>query len=87
MKEKIRELEEQLSKLTHDLPVESSSQPRGSNIETFSSSISGHLHILHETRLPGEARAISRSITQKTRLFGQSHWINGATAVSLRVTR
>lgn len=80
MKGKIKELERQLFELAHNRipPVESPAKLRSSNIETFSSSLSGNVHILHETRFP----SISRSVTQKTRLFGQSHWVNGATTVS-----
>ncbi|KAK7756732.1 hypothetical protein SLS62_001175 [Diatrype stigma] len=78
MQEKIRELEKQLSELAHNRspPVEFPAKPRGSNIETFSSTLSGNVHVLHETSFP----SISRSVTQKTRLFGQSHWVNGATS-------
>ncbi len=82
MKARISELEEQLSKLAHGHHMRPPVLTTGSDIETTTSPISGTFHIHHETRLPGEARIISRSMTHKTRLFGQSHWVNGVAAVS-----
>ena len=81
MKSRIRQLEEQLSKAT-----QTSTQPpfptSNSNIETTSSCITGTFSVHHESRLSGQPQVITRSVTHKTRLFGQSHWVNGVALVS-----
>ncbi|KAI2611671.1 putative C6 transcription factor [Hypoxylon fragiforme] len=82
LKRRIRCLEEQLS--SHAAASQSSSttrtsalwkcSPTSNNIETISSRISGTFYIHHEGR---QSPAISRSVTHKNRIFGQSHWVNG----------
>ena len=76
MKSRIRQLEEQLSKSTA-VSSRSFAPTPNSNIETISSALGGDIHIHHEDPLIGHAQAISH----KTRLFGRSHWINGALLV------
>ncbi|KAF3763176.1 hypothetical protein M406DRAFT_217196, partial [Cryphonectria parasitica EP155] len=56
---------------------------------TFESKIGGTFHIHHPTsREPAhkstieQAHGISRSISHKTRLFGQSHWVNTVAAIA-----
>lgn len=71
--------------------LSSSSLTPGSDIETTRSQIGGTFHIIHPTPVvpvdtntdPLEAgfthtvsRCISRGISHKTRLLGQSHWVN-----------
>lgn len=71
---RIKQLEEQLSKaqrLTQSL----ASTPN-SNIETTTSSLGGTFHLHRESRALGLSQVITRSVTHKTRMFGQSHWIN-----------
>ncbi|KAI1210768.1 putative C6 transcription factor [Annulohypoxylon truncatum] len=77
LRNRIRQLEEQLSK-TNLTP---SQPPADSNIEAINSRISGTFYIHHENNLTGQPRAISRSVTHKTRVFGQSHWITGFSLV------
>lgn len=76
MKNKIRQLEEQLSR-TSPAPTRSYAPTPNSHIETVSSAIGGTIHIHHEEPLIGHAQAISH----KNRVFGRSHWINGALLV------
>ncbi|KAI1388513.1 putative C6 transcription factor [Hypoxylon trugodes] len=72
---RIRQLEEQLSKATKT-SSQSPASTTESNIETITSRIGGTFHIHHEDGF-GQPQAIPRSITHKTRLFGQSHWVTG----------
>lgn len=81
MKIRIRELEEQLSKATQR-STQSPIPTSNSNLETTTSRLAGTFHVHHESRLVGQAQFISRSVMHKTRLFGQSHLINGFALVS-----
>ncbi|KAK0120177.1 hypothetical protein ONS95_011583 [Cadophora gregata] len=45
-------------------------------METSQSRLAGVFHVHHESSLPGQAH-VTRSVGHKSRLFGQSHWING----------
>ena len=88
MRDRIRQLEEQLSRssLTTDYtPVLSktfNSPKTGDDIETSTSTMGGTFYVRQESRLVGHAHAISRTVLHKTRLFGQSHWVNGLAFVS-----
>ncbi|KAI1101418.1 putative C6 transcription factor [Jackrogersella minutella] len=76
LRNRVRQLEEQLSKtkqITSRSPISNSD----SNIETITSRISGTFYIHHDDHLTGQPQAISRCVTHKTRVFGQSHWITG----------
>lgn len=72
LKLRIKELEEQLSKAALG-PVKPPVVPLRLNIDTTTSHIGGTYHIQNEI-LPGQNVSIARSITHKSRLFGQSHW-------------
>lgn len=79
LKSRIRQLEDQLSKVTQrstQSPVLTSNP----NIEitTTTSNIAGTFSVHYESHQP---QVIARSVTHKSRLFGQSHWINGAILV------
>lgn len=83
LKLRIRDLEEQLSKLT-SRPVNSSLETPNSNIQTLSSTIGGTFHVHCEGSSPSQQPVIARSVTHKTRFFGQSHWaVNGVLLVRL----
>ncbi|KAL4916748.1 hypothetical protein BDW62DRAFT_211719 [Aspergillus aurantiobrunneus] len=73
----IKRLEEQLSKVTQPNP-----QPPPSatpNIETTTSQIAGTFHVNHESRLDDNSRSVTRNVViHKSRLFGASHWAQGA---------
>ncbi|KAH7123039.1 putative Zn(II)2Cys6 transcription factor [Dactylonectria macrodidyma] len=79
MRNRIRQLEEQLSKATIQPPqAPAPTEDSDSSFETASYRLAGTFHI-HRSTLFGEAQVFRRSIVHKTRMFGQSHWINGAT--------
>jgi hypothetical protein len=83
MKLRIRDLEEQLSKLT-SRPVDSSLENTNSNIQTLESTIGGTYHVHLDGNSLGQQQAVARSVTHKTRTFGQSHWVvNGLLLVRL----
>ncbi|UNI15444.1 hypothetical protein JDV02_001978 [Purpureocillium takamizusanense] len=50
-------------------------------IQTTSTHIGGTFHIEVDERLASKARGSSRNIIHKTRVFGQSHWVNGVSMV------
>ncbi|CAM1504920.1 Fc.00g025110.m01.CDS01 [Cosmosporella sp. VM-42] len=75
IKGQIKQLEEQLARLTPRSSL-SPSSPVYSDIETATSRLGGVIHMHRESRLFGQLDCISRSISHKGRLFGQSHWIN-----------
>ncbi|PGH04424.1 hypothetical protein AJ79_07080 [Helicocarpus griseus UAMH5409] len=80
LKNKVKELEEQLQKATGRTAHSCAETPTSTstpNIETTSSTLAGTFSVHRENRLLGEAQAISRGVLHKSRLFGQSHWING----------
>lgn len=84
MKRRIRHLEEQLYKASSGSAQTPGATP-GSVIETTTTQMTATFHVHHgDNRLFGRASTffgqdalISRSISHKTRLFGQSHWVNG----------
>ena len=81
LKLRIQQLEDQLSKSSLK-PIQFPVSTPNSNIETTSSRLGGTFHIHCESGSFGEPQAIARSITHKTRLFGQSHWfVNGVLLV------
>ncbi|KAE8153572.1 hypothetical protein BDV25DRAFT_149100 [Aspergillus avenaceus] len=76
MKSRIRELEEQLAKATQGAPQASVPAP----VVTVSAAVpvvdqSSLTYV--DSQLFGETQVITRSIIHKSRMFGQSHWING----------
>jgi hypothetical protein len=76
MRIRIRQLEVQLYKASPGSTEKSSAKP-DTNIETTETKLSDAFHVHRGDRgvLDQEA-LVSRSISHKTRLFGQSHWIN-----------
>ncbi|KAI0884899.1 putative C6 transcription factor [Annulohypoxylon maeteangense] len=80
LRSRIKQLEEQLSKINL-APSQPPVPLSDSNIEIIDSRISGTFYIHHEDDFTGQPRAISRSVTHKTRVFGQSHWITGFSLV------
>ncbi|KAL4973647.1 hypothetical protein BDW66DRAFT_161894 [Aspergillus desertorum] len=78
MKNRIRQLEEQLSRVTEPGRSRPQSFPN-SRIETSTSQIAGTFHINHERRLLQDSQFVSRNLViHKSRLFGSSHWAQGA---------
>lgn len=53
-----------------------------STIQTTSTHIGGTFHIEADDRVANKSRGSSRNIIHKTRVFGQSHWVNGVSMVS-----
>lgn len=80
---KIKQLEEQLSRATRK-PVGLSAPSPNYNIRTTTSHIAGTFHVQGEVPADGRTPTISRSIMHKTRVFGQSHWMNGVAQVRPR---
>ncbi|KAL7910360.1 hypothetical protein GGI35DRAFT_448582 [Trichoderma velutinum] len=75
LKSEIGQLKEQLFNAT----VKSTQVYSGApdfQIETRSSRMGGTFHIHGDSRLRGQPQLIPRNLTHKTRLFGQSHWMN-----------
>ncbi|KAI1084576.1 hypothetical protein F5B20DRAFT_591586 [Whalleya microplaca] len=72
---KAKQLEEDVPKAV-PRPVRSHFSTPGSNVETTTSHLGGILFIHHEGNLEDQPQAIARSVTHKTRLFGQTHWMN-----------
>ncbi|KAJ6443639.1 C6 transcription factor [Purpureocillium lavendulum] len=52
-----------------------------STIQTTTTNIGGTFHIEADDRVPSKSRGSSRNIIHKTRVFGQSHWVNGVSQV------
>lgn len=55
---------------------------KNSRIETKTRNIAGNFHFHTEHRVTSQPHAAVRSVTHKTRLFGQSHWVNAVGLVS-----
>jgi hypothetical protein len=69
LKSRIQQLEEKLARAT---PVSTQSP-----VPTSYSDLTGGTFYIHRENRFGAAQATSRSITYKTRMFGQSHWSTG----------
>ena len=80
MARRIKDLEDQLARVTHASPARVTKQS-SSNIESMSTRFTGDFHIELEDRSGGESRACSKSVIHKTRVFGKSHWVNGVVVV------
>ncbi|OTB04516.1 hypothetical protein M426DRAFT_151853 [Hypoxylon sp. CI-4A] len=74
LRDKIRQLEGQLAKAKQ---TPRSPDTSSKSIETITSHLSGTFHIHHDDQQSGQHRVVSRSVTHKTRVFGQSHWVTG----------
>ncbi|GAB1313393.1 hypothetical protein MFIFM68171_03603 [Madurella fahalii] len=66
------------SSLAHS-PI--STATKGSRVETRTVDIAGTFYFHAEQRSANQPQAVTRSVTHKTRLFGQSHWVNGVTLI------
>ncbi|PLB49012.1 hypothetical protein P170DRAFT_455805 [Aspergillus steynii IBT 23096] len=78
MRIRIRELEEQLSKATSSKSSpQSHASPLNSEIETAASQMGGTYYFHRESNVFGPPQGLTRSVTHKSRFFGQSHWIVG----------
>jgi hypothetical protein len=53
-----------------------------SRVETKTLHFAGNFYFHTEHREDGARQAIARSVTHKTRMFGQSHWVNSLGLVS-----
>ncbi|KAL4803375.1 hypothetical protein BDV18DRAFT_166387 [Aspergillus unguis] len=77
MKSRIRQLEQQLSRATR-LPATPRPSPR-IDIETTTSQIAGTFQFNRESRLDGNSQGVIRNLVMhKSRIFGASHWAQGA---------
>lgn len=82
MQRRIKELEEQLSRVTYNSRPSTQAPPSSpTSYETVMSGLSGTFHVQVDDPLFGEAKASARSVAHKTRVFGQSHWVNGVILV------
>jgi hypothetical protein len=83
LKFRVRQLEDELSKHTLKSVQSPTTTPR-SDIQTTTSRLGGTFHVHCESDSSGQPLSIARSITHKSRLFGQSHWeVNGILLVRL----
>lgn len=81
MRIRIRQLEEQVYKGSPGSTKTSSTTPN-TNIETTATKLSDTFHVHRsDSGVFGQRALVSRSISHKTRLFGQSHWINSSISI------
>ena len=86
MKSTIKRLEEQLGKVTQTASPQPRPTPSANNIETTTSQLAGTFHINHGSRVDANSQAVSRNLViHKSRLFGASHWAQGASMVGVHV--
>ncbi|PYH45997.1 Zn(II)2Cys6 transcription factor [Aspergillus saccharolyticus JOP 1030-1] len=76
LKDRVRQLEQRLAETAAKSAGEPPLAPIG-EVVTAGSTLTGLFHLHNETIFPGQSRAITRSLMHKSRLFGQSHWMNG----------
>lgn len=82
MRSTIRRLEEQLVKVTQTASPQPRAAPNSTNIETTTSQLAGTFHINHGSGVDANSQAVSRNLViHKSRLFGASHWAQGASMV------
>ncbi|RJE26878.1 Transcription factor [Aspergillus sclerotialis] len=74
---KVKQLEDQLSTVTQRSVASSVSSPN-LNISTTKSHLAGTFHLHSEGSSTGPSAIISRAMMHKSRLFGQSYWMNGS---------
>jgi hypothetical protein len=88
MRSRVAELESQLSQTTTTAPprpIATSTTDHSFVVSTptpthpfrVTSGLCGYLDVLQDSRAFGHAPAISRAISHKNRVFGQTHWMNG----------
>lgn len=81
MRSRIKHLEQQLYKATPKPVKTAPAATPASDFETTSSKFAGTFHVHGsntESTIFGRSALMSRGISHKTRLLGQSHWMNGA---------
>lgn len=71
---RIRELEDQLSRVSMESSSSSPHATISSSIETTTSKLGGVFHVQCDTPIDNGGPMIARSMMHKTRMFGQSHW-------------
>ncbi|OAQ96880.1 hypothetical protein LLEC1_04350 [Akanthomyces lecanii] len=71
---RIRELEDQLSRVSIESSSSSPLTTVSSSIETTTSKLGGVFHVQCDTPIGNGGPMIARSMMHKTRMFGQSHW-------------
>ncbi|KAJ5979638.1 hypothetical protein N7481_006936 [Penicillium waksmanii] len=76
LRSRVKQLEEQLTKTVRVSAGPATPSPNY-NISTTRSHFAGTFHVASESATAGQPPTISRSIMHKTRVFGQSHWMNG----------
>ncbi|KAL7624663.1 hypothetical protein AAE478_006233 [Parahypoxylon ruwenzoriense] len=79
LKSRIGQLEEQLSRAHQTAPSRPPISKQDSNIEAFTSRIGGTFYVHHGDRSTDPSQLVTHSVSHKTRVFGQSHWVNGVT--------
>lgn len=79
MKSRIRDLEEQLSR-ANQMSIHSSVQAPTQDLGATHPHAGETLGDV-DSRLFGETQVITRSVIHKSRMFGQSHWINGVIGI------
>lgn len=79
LRSKIKQLEDQLARAERESAAPTPVWDSRGN----SSQIAGAFHVRREPPSEGEAPTMSRMIVHKTRVLGQSHWINGVAEVSV----
>jgi hypothetical protein len=55
---------------------------RNSPVETKTLHFAGNFHLHTEHRQDSQPHAVTRSVTHKTRMFGQSHWVTSISLVT-----
>jgi hypothetical protein len=81
MRSRIKDLEQQLYKATPKSVQTTTVATPAAGIETTTSRFAGTFHVHGSnigSALFGRPELMSRGISHKTRLLGQSHWMNGA---------
>lgn len=84
LKNKIKQLENQLSKAAKS-PVESSAPTPVSDIETTHSHLAGTFHVHNESLPSNLGQVVKRRFIHKRRFFGQSHWISSMSLVIIPI--
>lgn len=74
LRSRIRELEDQLSRVSIESSSSSPLATVSSSIETTTSKLGGVFHVQCDTPIGNGGPMIARSMMHKTRMFGQSHW-------------
>lgn len=77
LKDRVRQLEQRLAETVAKPAVQPPPVAPIPEVVTAGSTMTGLFHLQHEKDAASSAVAITRSIMHKSRLFGQSFWING----------